>query len=171
MGSLRDVGGGLAGPPRDDGGVGQQQRHDDARAVVGEGAVEAQHDDLARPGVPAEADLGVEAVLAAAVAGDDDDDAAGVLPARLVGDLDGLARLGVLDDDDERQHPPERQRADLVAQAHQGLADPGGRGVGQVADHGILHVRPSRSSIRSAEGGPHVPAGYCSGLPPLAQWP
>ena len=55
-------------PPRDDRGVGQQQRDDDALAVLGERPVEPQHDDLAGAGVAADADLGVEPGRAALVA-------------------------------------------------------------------------------------------------------
>ena len=122
------------------------------------GAVEPQHDDLARAGVTADPDLGVDPRLAALVADDDGDDAARVLAAGVVGGLDGLLGVLLVDDDEQGQHAAEGHRPGVLAQGDQLLADRRRCVVlGQVDDHGILQTRPSRRIISSAPAGPQPP--------------
>ncbi len=133
--------------------------------MLGEFAEQPHDDDFAGTGVTTDPDLTVDAVGSPPGATDDDDDAAGVLARGLGGDLDRLVGSIVIDDDDEGEDPAQGQGPDLVAQLDQLLADGRGRGRGEVDDHGFLHTRPSRASIRSLDAGPHPPDGYGSGLP------
>ena len=147
------------GPPPHHRGGGQQQGDHDAVAVPREGAVQPQDDHLAGPGVTADPDLGVETAGATLVAADQGDDAAGMLTARVLRRLDRLVGLGLVDDDDQGEHPSERHGAHVVAQPDQLLADGGRGGAGQVDDHGFLQVRPSRRIMSPALAGPHPPEG------------
>ena len=158
-GVLRHVAWCVLGPPRDDGGVGQQQRDDDAAPVARQRPVEPEDDDLAGARVAAHTDLGVEPGDPALVPGRNRDDPARVLVARVVGHLDGPLGVLLVHDDDQRQDPAEGHGADVLAKAHQLLADRTGGRAGQVDDHGILQTRPSRRIISSALSGPQPPAG------------
>ena len=84
--------------------------------------------------------------------------------------LDGVGLGGLVGDDHEGEHPPDRAgalREPLRADARRDRAR---RGVLQHDRHGRLQTRPSRASISSAPAGPQVPDAYCSGLPCSAQW-
>ena len=145
------------GPPGHDRRVRQQQGRDERFAFLREFAVAAEQDDLGGSGVAAHPDLRVEPGRGVGPGVGEDDDPAGVLPAGLVGGLDGLLFQPGLGDDHEGQHPAQGNHAALLAQRHDLLGDLGGGGVGKIYDHGLLQVRPSRASNSSAEAGPQLP--------------
>ena len=94
-------------PPR---GVGHEQRDHQGVGVTDQTAARTKHDDLARTGVGAEADLGVKeggmllfrADLAAARG--DRDHTAGMLAARIVGDFEIMLELGLVGGDEQGEH-------------------------------------------------------------------
>ena len=103
--------------------------------------------------VAADPDLRVDAVGGAPVARDQAHDPARVLAGRVVGDLQRRLGSRLVGDHDEREHAPQGHRADVVAQLHELLGDGPDAGGGQVDDHGILQVRPSRASMSCAHCG------------------
>ncbi len=159
--------GAARGPPRHDRGVWQQQAHDEALLIEGGIPARTQHDDLARAGVAADADLGIEPGLdrrgLGAGLGRDDDDAHRMLAGCVVGGLDGLLLGTGRCRDDKREHAPECDHAALLAELDEASRYLARRGVGQFDDHGRLQFRPSRSRSSSADVGPQVPGRYCSG--------
>src|SRR5450756_1335018 len=123
-------------PPRDDRCVGEQEWDHERVAMVRERARGPEHDDLARAGVAAHPDLGVEPSGPAAGVPGEHDDAARVLAARVVRCRDrflGVAAVGV---DDQVQHPAESDGAALLADPDEGSVDLAGGGVGELDDHG-----------------------------------
>ena len=149
-------------PPRDDRGVGQQQPGDEPLLVGAGGPRDAEHDDLARAGVAADADLRVDPGrrLDAARLVHDDDHAHRVLAGGVVRGLDGLLRGAALGADHEGEHAAEGDRAALLAQGDERAAHLRDGGVGQVDDHGRLQTRPSRAMQRiGGRRAPRCPGG------------
>src|SRR6185312_9592527 len=164
----------LTGPPGHDGSIRQQQPGDEPLLVGGGVSIGLQHDDLARAGIAAHADLGIQArrVTIALPFGlrRDDDDAHRVLARSVVRGLDRLLFVTERGRDDEGEHAAEGDFAALLANLDERLRDVAARGVRQVDDHGRLQFRPSRVRSSSADAGPQVPGRYCSGCPRVAQY-
>ena len=170
LGHASDIGcrglvGREVGPPCDDRGVGKEQPRDETLLAGGRRSVRAQHDDLARSGVAADADLRIELRVALDVR-DEHDDTHGVLTRRVVGGLDRLLLQTVRRHDDVGEDAAQGHGAALFAHAHEGAGDLRDGGVGQIDDHGRLQTRPSRARSSSADGGPQEPGEYCSSGPP-----
>ena len=119
----------------------------------------AVRDRTRRPGTTLAPDtyLGVDGAATAPALVDDGDDSRRVQMRGLDGRLKGRLAPAAVDDDDERQHTSEGERAGIVAEADQSAGHGGGRRRGHVHDHGSLHRRPSRAIIASAPDGPQRP--------------
>ena len=127
----------LVRPPGDHGHVGREQRRDHRIGVLAERPVHAQEDGLPGAGL-AHPDLGVEPRFALGPAGDDGQDPARMLAAGLAGRPDRVVLLGLVGDDDQREHRAGGGTAHPAAGLGQRLVDRGGAGVGQVDGHRSL---------------------------------
>ena len=102
-------------------------------------------------------DFGVQLVGVERVVRDVHDDAARMLVGGANRRAHGLAGVALLGEHNEGEHTSAAEAAVVGAQLAQFLVDGGNGGVVQMRNHGRLQARLSRSSISSAERGPHEP--------------
>lgn len=133
------------GPPRHNGRVRQQQCRNQGLGGLGQFTVAVQDDHLGGTGVPAHAQLGVQAGGLIRGMRHVHDDPAGVLVAREVRGLDRHFRVARAGQDHQREHAAQRNHTVFVPQRVQLLLDGRCGGVFHLYDHGRLQTRPSRA--------------------------